>query len=558
MLISDRVKSLFQGRYVSVQFVGVAIVYVALFLLLPFASDFPLNDDWVYTQNVVDTIANGRYTVTGFELAWGFPQVLIGILVTTLFGFSFEILRAVNLVFGIGVLWFCSRYLRILNVSKTMHFLVLLSVLLFPPFFVLGITFMTDMAFLFFWIGTCYFWEKAFRQQTYGDLFLGAIFCILAIAQRQFGIFLAVGAGMLLMMGIFREKVITKRTILFITSLVVIVIATAIMYWYWKLISPVYSPTFLQSLDIANFAKNMMHSIVYLAFIVLPVSFVLFRRKHVDRFRSFFAGKKITIRNIILVSFCMIPLVYMVVNAILYDRFMPYIGNMISQWGFFRPKTIMPGVREKIIQDGSAIIMLFVSIAAFLMLFLIVVNFLRKDHFRLSGIELKKKQQGNSDFYRLGFFSVLSSLLCVTFICLRGVLFDRYLLPFLICFIIVFSSLHHKESIRRYIVAFALILCMGALNFALVSDYFSWNAARWKAVRWLESSGTDVNSVDGGYEWFGWRKREFRAHVLNRKYMYVISFSPLPGYRVLGSFPYKTFFPNRLQYVHVLISDKTD
>ena len=59
------------------------LVGLAVYLIKPWGQ-FPLNDDWVYTANVFETIKNGRFTVPYGQSAWAIPQILIGVLLGSL------------------------------------------------------------------------------------------------------------------------------------------------------------------------------------------------------------------------------------------------------------------------------------------------------------------------------------------------------------------------------------------------------------------------------------------------------------------------------------------
>ena len=123
---------------------------------------------------------------------------------------------------------------------------------------------------------------------------------------------------------------------------------------------------------------------------------------------------------------------------------------------------------------------------------------------------------------------------------------DRYLLfalPFL--FALWARTWFHSEPepqrlsgrMRR---AGAVIWIIAALRIsaAATRDYFSWNRARWDAIHAAERLGATPDTLDGGFEYNGYRRFEEKPqlHVLGKSWWwveddrYVVAFSPLPGY----------------------------
>jgi hypothetical protein len=118
--------------------------------------------------------------------------------------------------------------------------------------------------------------------------------------------------------------------------------------------------------------------------------------------------------------------------------------------------------------------------------------------------------------------------------------FDRYLL-FVLPFAFALSAATWPEidaanTRVRHGVALVWIVAMLTTSSIATHDYFAWNRARWEAIRVAESLGATPDTLDGGYEYNGFRSDETRTRTAGKSWWwvkddrYIVAFSPLPGY----------------------------
>lgn len=86
-------------------------------------------------------------------------------------------------------------------------------------------------------------------------------------------------------------------------------------------------------------------------------------------------------------------------------------------------------------------------------------------------------------------------------------------------------------------------------------DYFAWNRARWAAITYAEALGASPTTMDGGYEYNGYFSDESRQRTPGKSWWWVkddrwvVSFSPIPGYRTVNVFavhPWLARSPDRV------------
>src|SRR5262249_47520238 len=120
---------------------------VLALVLSPFQNT-PFIDDWVFAWPVEELLQHGQLKFLEYNLSVNVPGVLWAALFCLPFGFSFTALRVSTWVLALSSL--CGLYLtlRDLGVSRRDSLLGTASLGLYPIFFILSFTFMTDVPFV--------------------------------------------------------------------------------------------------------------------------------------------------------------------------------------------------------------------------------------------------------------------------------------------------------------------------------------------------------------------------------------------------------------------------
>ena len=129
---------------------GAAALLVGLWLvaaaLVDPRADVPLLDDWTYAFSVERLLAGTGFAVSSWSSTFPPAQIAWGTLFAALGGFSFTTLRLSTLVLAaLGTVAF-HALLRALGCSAGRALVGALTLALYPVFFVLSFTFMTDVA----------------------------------------------------------------------------------------------------------------------------------------------------------------------------------------------------------------------------------------------------------------------------------------------------------------------------------------------------------------------------------------------------------------------------
>ena len=170
-----------------------AVFAIGWMLVAPW-SDVPVIDDWAYAWSVEHLLKAGRIAINDRSSIYPIVQILWGGLFARVLGFSFGALRLSTVVLSVAGCWAIYLTLRELAFDVTVSLLAALTVALYPAYFVLSFTFMTDIPFVSLSAVALYFYVSGARRDQPGRLWLGAIFAVLAFLVRQVGVVLPLAA----------------------------------------------------------------------------------------------------------------------------------------------------------------------------------------------------------------------------------------------------------------------------------------------------------------------------------------------------------------------------
>jgi hypothetical protein len=176
----------------------VLICLIPAVLLRPFQNT-PFVDDWVYAWPVEHLLKMQELKILDYSGAINLPQVLWGALFTLPGGFSFTALRISTFVLATASL--CALYLvlRELDVSRASARLAVAALAVYPIFFILSFTFMTDVPFIACFIGATLALVIALRKQSTAWLAAAAMFIALSIGMRFVGVAASIAFAMVLL-----------------------------------------------------------------------------------------------------------------------------------------------------------------------------------------------------------------------------------------------------------------------------------------------------------------------------------------------------------------------
>ncbi len=156
-------------------------------LLRPFQNT-PFVDDWVYGWSVEHLLLTGELRILDNASSVNPVQVLWGALFCLPTGFSFTMLRVSTWVLSAACLCGLRLLMSEIGVGRAQALLATATLALYPVYFVLSHTFMTDVPFLCALVWFSYAAARALRTERLGWLAVAVLFAALAIGIRPAGI----------------------------------------------------------------------------------------------------------------------------------------------------------------------------------------------------------------------------------------------------------------------------------------------------------------------------------------------------------------------------------
>jgi 4-amino-4-deoxy-L-arabinose transferase-like glycosyltransferase len=513
-----------------------ALAWIAAVIVINPVGDFPLNDDWVYGQAVRNLVEHGRYQPSDCTAVPLFTQAMWGTLFCLPAGFSFTALRFSTLVVSLAGLIFLLLFFRQNGEKRTSLLLPGLLVVLFNPiWFGLSHTFMTDVHFIAFLLGSLYLLAVGMEKENHTLLFAGMVFAVLATLVRQFGVLIPIAFGFAYLT---RRRPAT-RTLVVAVLFLVLVVGAFLAYTRWLA-----GTTGLPSASNAHadriggalaagfghvlmqVAKNALTTFSYLGLFLLPLNLLLV--PSASRRRLFlFLGISLAALALFQIAGFRMP------------------GNVLSDRGL-GPFTLKrpEGFASFSGSLGSkAVLGLLTWFGGTLLL---------EALFRIAKL-LKRNRTA----------VLLAGFAACYFLSLSIVgLFDRYMLVYLPLVAVLTLLTLRQTRVPRWSrnAACAGVVIYGLFAVAATHDYLAWNRVRWKATRYLtEELDIPPESIDGGFEFNGthtfsadYIRSEDKSWWWVRDDRYVVSFGGLPGYLTLRQWPTGTWLPGSIRNIHVL------
>lgn len=529
-----KLKYIFKNNWLIVCFL---FLLVELFIFP--IGEFPLNDDWAYSQSVFKYLHEGKIEFSDMIAIPFISQYLIGIGVCKIFGFSFLALRLISIVATFLMIFVLQKIFEKLLIVKKVQFFILLLFAFNPLVLVLGNTFLPDTLIVFFALISFYFLLgciDGFQKKNVLLLFLFIGFTIVGTLIRQTGILIPFAFSIVYL---FKHPRNLKNCLIAFLPFVVNVIVLKI-YEYWALdlhvlphnynmqlngiIDKISHPSLFSLLLIG---VNLYTSTICLGLMISPLIF--------SNWKYHFA----TIKNSTFLKWVFIFYAFILLMTIILRGYaFPFSGNI------FYPSGIGPIIMTGFNSDKMEVVS---SISRFFWSIFFVIGgisfFCSFSAILLSSCEfLKEKLNWIPAFFGVLFCSYLIPI-CFNYSN------DRYLIlliPFL--FLAYIQSVDFKLNKSLFLIAFIPIFCFSVLG---TFDYFAIHKARWKALNYLTKvEKVDPSLIDGGLEFNAWYKTEKSNYIPTHrgrwwwivKDDYIISPKKRKGYFIKKKFIFNSFF----------------
>lgn len=541
---------------------GLIVLYALVnILVVSPAGNFPVNDDWVYSQGVFDLLKTGHFHLLCASAAC-YLHIGMGALVCSIFGASHVVLRALTV--GMAFVAVVGLFFSLRRVGASGETAGLLTLLLAsnPLFVHLSYTFMTDISALAFAGLYILLVLSGMRQASAWRVALAGIMLCCAVSIRQTWV-LCVACNVALLGGMPSRKVKAWLLGAAVLAPIAVAIVTEKLFAIDNTIAGPYMWQRQQMLStvhqliVANpyawgFTFERLAGIFsYFGLFCLPLvpPIVLSIASSIKR-----RDRLVIISLVAATSLAVVAAGY---SIIVQHRLMPFSENLL-RFPVVGPINIM-GVSVDGLHSKKRLWLTIISALLSVPIIAIAVEAISRA--MLEMVDWLFKRRNTIDWQSV--FS--ASILCVSLAWL-GVYtavadFDRYYLMAFPALLICIGMRIRAEAIKKCLfVSIILLLLLAAYSTLAAQDYLSWNRARWNALHDLEHMGISPSSIDGGPEYNYWVNPQLSNDTsLGTTYsithrgeyprcnwrwwsvsgeQYIISFSPIPGYNVIGRYPF--------------------
>jgi hypothetical protein len=561
-------------------FMALAGLFLLAALVVRPVGNFPLNDEWIYYCSVSQRLATGTDLIDRATNTYLYPQRYYGTALARLFGFSFSMLRLSGLAASLLALLLAYRLLGRLGFSPFACFAGAATLLVNPVYLNLSYSFMTDVPYLMFFLGSLLFYVRAAQRGSRTDLTAGACLTILALAQRQTGVLLSPAA----LAYFFLSRKRLRPTALDWGILVLPVAAFAVLaaFRYLGTTAEMSAAALLDPRQWARLYRlrpmsdqlgtnpGWMADFYAIVLVALPASLGFF-------LLPLLVGGLFRIRKAIeILPRAFAPAAFLSLAALiglraavfgvtlgekLQVRDMPFLKNILNRCG------LGPGAGEVLVGTCKPVLgasfwnaLTPLALAAGAVLLGLVLPWafsrLRAIRWRDLSFERSGPEGGEGIPAGEGIVVLAGATQVVLFFIVYPL--DRYLMPLIIPAALIVLDAFRSMRLSRAAVALALLPFL-LYGVAGMHDYLAWNRVRWDLGRTLVAQGVPMTKIDGGLEWAGYNlyfKNPWGArgpkppgllwyvyHVPNLDPEYLISFSEIPGYRPIGSRSVPTWLP---------------
>lgn len=486
-----------------------AVALAVCLLIAHPAAETSMNDEWSYAFSAQRLADTGHITYNGWAAPIQGWLMVVGALVIKLFGLSYACLRLAVLVISMVTAYLLQRCLVHLGIHAWNATLGTLAVVLSPLFVPLAFTYMTDMPGIFCLVLCLYSCLRALHATAYATalrwLAFAGIGNMLDGIVRQtawLGILVLVPSTIWIMRR--RRGALVLGIALWLTGLVVV---ACCMRWFLRQPYSVREPIFEGRLTfgaIVPFLSLVVQNSLAICLYLSPVlcGFAVhfpFRNKPAVRW---LAGCLVTLPLILAGAH--------LARLNLRPYLAPFSWNYVTDRGLLDGFEIQ-GTRPVVLNLGTRLAI--TTVVAFVTICFAVFLFLSPGTgrpMRGSASTLAWEKV----IVLLGPVTVAYLLLLVPRAALRGILFDRYLVPLILLLLPIPLRLYQERvSERLPVVSLGMILLIASFSVVGMHDLFALYRAKLEAIHEIRLAGVPRTSIQGGWDYDGWTQLEADGYV---------------------------------------------
>jgi 4-amino-4-deoxy-L-arabinose transferase-like glycosyltransferase len=475
------------GAAVDCLLIALAAVAIAA-VLRPFQNT-PFIDDWVYGWPVQHLLETGELRIPEYSGNPIVTQIFWGVAFSLPFGFSFTALRISTWTLAVAVLWAVYLLLRDFGASRQTARLGAALMGVYPIFFVLSPTFMTDVPFLALLVWSVLLFTRALDRRQPRLVWMASLLCCVSVGIRSQGVGIVGALFMTLLLHTGRWG---RRPHLLIAPLLVLPVAGTLLAWL-----PSHTLVSADLTWIGNAPANRIRDLREYALPILPKMLVV---------TLMFVTTALGV--------ALLPLVLGVFRWRTVGRAALLVAALSAIWvtgtyggiGFWVP--LKPGETWALAELGAT--------ASLVPEYRGILPFPPWAGWITTGIGLALASVLLANF---PFCRFTEREKCIVWVmagqcalaAMLWLFYDRYSLVYLPLAIVLCLARQPSLRLRP---AWAGVMLYGAVSMIGTRDHLAYNAAVWSAVAELQAQGVPAAELNGGYVVNGWLQyvRPEQAH----------------------------------------------
>ncbi len=523
-------------------------------------GDFPLNDDWAYAEGVRHLLL-GEGLVMPNVCAAGIVHVALGFLTTKLIGYSYTSLRICSFIItilGAVAMFVAAASLRI---PRSQAIFLTLLYAANPLLLNVALGFMSDSTALSLNMVFLACLLRGLAKKSLKTMVLAFVVLALAVSVRQSAlIFICLSPFCL------SKRFGSGRSKFFVFGLALALpLLSAWACDQWLVACHLQSGSINRGYDLVRQAHSSIINkclfaapqmvlptisaigqvLCYLALFCLPALLSLLPL-------IFWSKRSRVLPFKIVLAIAVLVLGAALIIVAHYHQTMPFSENIL-RFTTIGAQGLLGIIRPALAPKGRMI----ATVISFFFVVPLVVALLGAVQ------EVKKKRL----VWQPAVVAVCSSV-CLAFLTLETLVrcADRYYLlalgPMLLA-----VGLCARKNRTNLVNPISVVLLLGIAFYSIAGnqEYLSSNRARWQAIAWLENTGAKSAQIDGGYEYNILRdlsvyNSTYRGEAPRNNWRwwpvkgetYLISLSPVPGYKNIHLEPFFSLLDGRMRNIEVL------
>lgn len=526
------------------------IIWLASILLVNPSGDFPFGDDFAYAGPIKKYLDTGNLKITDWSSMTLVGHLWIGIFVSKIFGFSFEVLRMISLVFGLAGGIASYKIFRILGLSELKSFFAAILIIFNATYYLIAFSFHTDITFFGVFSSAFLFYLLFLQNSRPIHLVIAVVLNIYAFLIRDLALILpfAFAASYI------HRKGLKKKQIIIAVITISALVTAYLLHRYWlvnyhglphnmdfcknKMIGIILSnPLKL----IFTLAKNFYYCIVYYGFSFLPITVFLLLSKNsylrINKYLLFFL--------ILIFSSITVGILHYIPKA--FNQCEVLLAGNIKFHNFCYTDVDNPSA-EFIFSFNRNIIYIFTILGFLSGLYLLSAVFqIIKEKFRINKKSVLKSISSNN------LFSCLFILLYFIPIMTQVPSTRYYLPPMIVILVIIFQILRPLNKINTIskLATSAIALIFFYYSLSGAHDMLEYNRTVNKALTFLNNEmNIPPDRIDGGFEYNAWhfydynfRSRQGRNWWWVHDNQYRVLCGKSENYSVIKEYNYHRWMP---------------